>query len=332
MERDGDEEPLSVHGMATSHEEHPPTEEETDTLSIILTQAREALENAREKGAGLLLLTGAGMSVSSGVPVFRNANNGTMSIEFMNFLQDYNISREDHGLKPADDWFDFSRPEMFDLPTERQAWQYWRWRILRAKVTRVAQDYQDLNQLIHSFGGTDHAFCVTSNCDGLHEMAGLPKERIYEVHGSLSRLQCSGPCENTLYPVDYDFVEELRQDNTWKVPRCSNCSRCLRPNVMIFGDNALVNDVLEDQSVRRRNFLLERDDNFIVLEIGAGLVVPSIRNMAEKYGSMSRYGLIRINPSENCLVGADLDDHKYFPIQMTSTEALHELLPSRTQS
>jgi NAD-dependent SIR2 family protein deacetylase len=298
--------------------------EETDTNNSVIAQAREALENAREKGAGLLVLTGAGMSVSSGVPVFRNAS-GTMSAEFLNFLKEYNHAREAHDLQPAHDWFDFSVPDMFDPPTELQAWKYWRWRVLRAKVT-PAQDYHDLGQLIEYFGGTDHVFCITSNCDGLHETAGIPKEQIYEVHGSLSRLQCSVPCGNTLYPVDHDFVQELQQHD-WKVPRCSNCSRCLRPNVMIFGDHALVNDVLGDQSGKRRSFLLERDDNFIVLEIGAGLVVPSIRNMAEKYGSTSRYGLIRINPSENCLVGADVDDNKYFPIQMTSTEALKQLLP-----
>ncbi|CAB9525289.1 NAD-dependent protein [Seminavis robusta] len=294
----------------------------TNETVLLLDKAKEALENAKEKGAGLLILTGAGMSVSSGVPVFRNAD-GSMSREFLDFLDGYNQARTANELDPADDWFDFSVPEMFQPATERPAWNYWRWRILRARVT-PGQDYQVLGSLIDYFGKRN-AFVVTSNCDGLHEVGGVSSDQISEIHGSLSRVQCSKPCHNALYPVDDTFVKQLQNDDSWQVPRCHQCSQCLRPNVMIFGDHALVDDVLGKQSGNRRSFLLERDDNFIVLEIGAGLVVPSIRHMAERYGEQSRYGLIRINPSKDCLDGADVDADKYFPIAMTSTEALKKL-------
>jgi hypothetical protein len=49
------------------------------------------------------------MSVSSGVPVFRNAD-GTMSSDFTEHLQSFNDARQRHGLRRAKDWFDFSVP------------------------------------------------------------------------------------------------------------------------------------------------------------------------------------------------------------------------------
>ena len=43
-------------------------------------------------GGGLLVMTGAGMSVQSGVPVFRNSD-GSMSKDFLRFLVSYNKAR-----------------------------------------------------------------------------------------------------------------------------------------------------------------------------------------------------------------------------------------------
>ena len=95
--------------------------------------AAAALERVRAQGGGLMVYTGAGMSVTSGVPVFRGAD-GSMSPEFLRFLSSYNSARRAAGLEEAEDWFNFSVPEMFDSATAKEAWHYWRWRILRAQV------------------------------------------------------------------------------------------------------------------------------------------------------------------------------------------------------
>ena len=70
--------------------------------------AARLLESVKHDGGGLLILTGAGMSVKSGVPVFRGAD-GSMSPEFLKFLGDYNAARRAAGLREASDWFGFSR-------------------------------------------------------------------------------------------------------------------------------------------------------------------------------------------------------------------------------
>ena len=287
-------------------------------------EVAQRLRSAR----GLLVVTGAGMSVASGVPVFRMAD-GSMSEDFLRFLSVYNAARVKHGLSPADDWFEFSVPDMFKPETEREAWQYWRWRILRALVD-PADDYRFLNKIIEHVG-IERSFVVTSNCDMLHVRAGAHEARVREIHGSLGLLQCSVPCSQQLYPVDNEILDNLRCDSEW-VPRCPLCKKaCLRPNVMIFGDHALIDSHLDDQEKRYNDFRREMEDEpIVVLEIGAGTVVSSIRHIAERRAAASAcLGLVRINPSqaecEQMETPADALEGKYFPIVEKSTSALKKL-------
>ena len=119
-------------------------------LETNAARACEHIRTVKESGGGLMIMSGAGMSVSSGVPVFRNKD-GSMSAAFLKFLGDYNTARRKVGLSQADDWFNFSVPEMFRKETEAEAWAYWRWRILRAKV-EPAEDYAHLMRLANYFG------------------------------------------------------------------------------------------------------------------------------------------------------------------------------------
>ena len=290
-----------------------------------LDDATAALRRAKRDGCGLLILTGAGMSVASGVPVFRHAD-GSMSEEFLAFLQDYNTACRRHGIREADDWFDFSVSRMFRAETAPQAWAYWRWRILRARVP-PGEDYQALAQLQDLFGA-DNCFVITSNCDGLHRPF-VAHNHIQEVHGSLAKLQCSAACCPDLWDADEAFVQRLRDEPNW-VPPCPKCQKaCLRPNVMIFQDRTLVETALDEQHVNCEAFRQSHAAGCIVLEIGAGVVVSTIRNMAEATACRSPVGLVRINPSvAECgdvhpsLVAAD----KYWPIVATSVEALPALV------
>jgi len=308
----------------------------------LLRQVRDDTDGA------LLILTGAGMSVASGVPVFRNSN-GSMSPEFLAFLKGYNEARRRHNLAEADDWFDFSVPDMFDPPTAVQAWHYWRWRILRARV-EPAQDYQWLQALCDYFNTAKlqqdadtknkidnnsinlpknrKVFVVTSNCDNLHARSGTDPDAIKEIHGSLGLLQCSEPCCRDLYPVDDGMLQNLKDNSkpNW-IPMCPKCqTRCLRPNVMIFDDWALVHDKLQEQQQAYQAFLRHHcGNNFVILEIGAGTVVPSIRWEAETKGEQG-HGLIRINPSpEECADSSLAGTPKYVPLVATSSDGLRDL-------
>ena len=305
-----------------------PPEADDPNIDPNIAAAAKLLAETQASGGKLLVMTGAGMSVMSGVPVFRGSD-GTMSEEFLRFLGNYNAARRRASLPEADDWFSFSVSDMFRRETEAEAWDYWRWRILRALVA-PAEDYRLLQQVI-SFFGPKNVFVTTSNCDMLHERSGTPPEDVFEIHGSLGRVQCSARCCDTLWPVDELFLTRLRGEPAW-VPRCPACGdACLRPNVMIFEDATLVPDHLDGQERARRAFEqnCRGDRNFAVLECGAGVVVSSIRCNAENAAELSTRGLVRINPSEaecaalalGCL--SDLQrGTTYFPVVRRSAEAL----------
>jgi NAD-dependent SIR2 family protein deacetylase len=300
---------------------------EVDQLDSVITSACDTIEKVRAGGGGLMILTGAGMSVSSGVPVFRAAD-GTMSEDFLQFLANFNKARVANGLEEVDDWFGFSRPEMFKMETAKEAWHYWRWRILRAMVT-PANDYRQLSRLVDYFG-EKKVFVQTSNCDQLHVKAGVNSDYLYEIHGSLARLQCSQPCCEKFWPTNEEFIARLEAEPDW-VPMCPECNvAALRPNVMIFGDGALVYSEIGNQEKRSEAFQEKMKRNWIVLEVGAGVVIPSIRYGAEKFGQRG-HGLIRVNPSqEECnqmesFNANDLKEQKYWPLPLFSANALCRL-------
>jgi len=145
------------------------------------------------KNGSLLILTGAGMSVKSGVPIFRS--NRQMSPVFVKFLENYNIAQKKHGLEEASSWFEFSVPEMFKSETRKEAWDYWRWRVETAYAASPADDYDNLMKIVKLFG-QERCFVVTSNCDSMHARAGMDDKRIREIHGALSNVQCAKPCSD----------------------------------------------------------------------------------------------------------------------------------------
>jgi NAD-dependent SIR2 family protein deacetylase len=311
---------------AVAIEEDEEEDEEEGGLVGAARLAAALLNSVKHSGGSLLILTGAGMSVSSGVPVFRGSD-GSMSADFLRFLGGYNAARRRSGLAEADDWFSFSVPEMFAKATEKEAWAYWRWRTLRALV-EPAEDYRTLNKLVEFFG-TERTFVQSSNCDMLHERAGMPASRVHEIHGSLGRLQCAGPCCDALHPADDAFLERLRAEPDW-VPRCPHCQvHCLRPNVMIFGDGQLVESALDGQSQNLAAFQEAvgptrrgsgGEQNWAVLEIGAGVVVSSIRSKAELLASQG-VGLVRINPSQE-----ECDSMQLPHLQLAGTRRYHPLV------
>ena len=328
----------SIRGCMACNKPPPPTTVQGAAQPMgDVAGACAALRCVRNQGGGLILLTGAGMSVCSGVPVFRGAD-GSMSPDFLRFLGAYNAARKRAGLPEADDWFTFSVPQMFMPETAREAWAYWRWRVLRAAV-QPASDYGHLARLAAWFGD-ERVFVQTSNCDGLHTERPGSEQALLEIHGSLSRVQCSGavrgasasmrPCTEQTWPVDDAFLARLRAEPDW-VPMCPACGACcLRPNVMIFGDGTFVSSVLEQQRQRMRAFedslTSPEQRNWVVLEVGAGTVVPSIRCAAEELGEQGSGGLIRVNPSrqecEAMQKRTTQVEGKYWPLVARSTEAL----------
>lgn len=182
-------------------------------------------------------------------------------------------------------------------------------------------------------------FVFTSNVDGHFQKAGFPEERVVECHGSINFMQCVDNEKCTeIWPTPVDFqpqVDESVLRLTTALPQGppDQPVNLARPNIKMFGDNSWVTDRTD---VQRKRFDIYIDsigaDPFVVIEIGSGLAVPTVRLQGEML--VSRKGsngtLIRINPAE-----PEVDrSEKNISLKLKGLEALEKLdalLQSKTK-
>ena len=83
------------------------------------------------------------------------------------------------------------------------------------------------------------------------------------------------------------------------LPQCSHCNQIARPNILMFGDFNWIGDRTYAQLDRFNSWLSKiSKSEIVIIEIGAGTAVPSIRNMSAKLVQQKSATLIRINPRE----------------------------------
>ena len=83
------------------------------------------------------------------------------------------------------------------------------------------------------------------------------------------------------------------------IPKCVGCGGVARPNILMFGDFSWLPGRTREQERAFDEFLTDnRDARLVVLEMGAGTAIPTIRYMGERLAATGRGTLIRINPRE----------------------------------
>ncbi len=159
----------------------------------------EAAAILREAG-NVVVLTGAGISVESGIPDFRSA--GGLWEEF-----------------PPED---YATVEALRRDPER-VWEFFR-ALGRGLVEPRPNPAHDALARLEQEGHV-HAV-VTQNIDGLHRRAG--SRRVIEVHGSHHELRCEGCAARRPFG--------LADLEPGPAPTCEACSGLLRPDVVLFGE------------------------------------------------------------------------------------------------
>jgi NAD-dependent SIR2 family protein deacetylase len=243
-----------------------------------LRQAADAIRRADS----LLITAGAGMGVDSGLPDFRGPEG---------FWRHYPAFRE-RGLR----FEQMANPAWFDRDPHL-AWGFYghRWNVYRA--TEPHEGFAILRRWAEAKPAG--YFVFTSNVDGQFQRAGFDDERIVECHGSLLHRQCVRPCGDDVWAagdetVDVD-AETIRAADP--LPRCTRCGALARPNVLMFGDGAWVEDRTEEQHARLRRWLAGVTRPTII-ECGAGTGVPTVRMVSQRIAEESEGTLIRINLRE----------------------------------
>lgn len=139
----------------------------------------------------------------------------------------------------------------------------------------------------------------TSNVDGHFGRAGFDAKALAECHGSIHHLQCSQPCSDGIWPAD-EFVPMVDTDTCTllnEAPRCPRCSSIARPNILMFGDFGWVERRSSAQELSL-NHWLDGASRIVVVELGAGTAIPSVRNFSQAALIDRGAILVRINPRE----------------------------------
>ena len=241
-------------------------------MSAAFSQARALIEQAD----GLLITAGAGMGIDSGLPDFRGAEG------FWNAYP---------ALGRAKIQFEaIANPDAFHILPE-VAWGFYGHRLNLYRNTVPHEGFDLLRRMAEQV--EQGAFVLTSNVDGQFQKAGFSEAQVCEVHGSIHHLQCMEPCHKLSWPADA-FVPEVDVDTCVLLnepPWCPRCSEMARPNVLMFGDWSWVPARQQEQEQRLQRWL-SRCRSPLIIELGAGTAIPTLRHFAERLAAP----LIRINP------------------------------------
>ncbi len=170
-----------------------------------LTEARGRLRAARR----VAVLTGAGVSADSGIPTFRDAQEGLWA-----------------RYRPED----LATPQAYARDPQL-VWRWYAWRYALCAQARPNAAHARLAALEATLG--EGFTLVTQNVDGLHARAG--SRRVLELHGNLGRARCARCGHTQALPAPEAFTPP---------PVCAVCGAAMRPDVVWFGE-ALPHAALE---------------------------------------------------------------------------------------
>jgi NAD-dependent SIR2 family protein deacetylase len=248
-------------------------------------ELREGFERAAEAistAKAMVITAGAGMGVDSGLPDFRGDRGfwkayplyERLGVSFVGAANPAHFERD-----PAFGWgFYGHRTNLY-----RETVPHAGFALLLRWISRFGLDW----------------FVITSNVDGQFQKAGFDSDRIVEVHGSIHRLQCTAPCSSAIWDNDEEIPVDLATMRALHIPRCRRCGAVARPNILMFGDFAWVSDRTAAQERSLDQFLTDnRRYPLVVVELGAGTTIPTIRYQSEGLGRRHGAKVIRINPRE----------------------------------
>jgi NAD-dependent deacetylase len=179
----------------------------------------ELAESIRETKGLLLVVTGAGVSLASGIPTFRGSDKDAV---WKRDVTELGTNRYFHE-EPAGSW----------------SWYLSRFdKVLGAKPNPGHLALVALEQWAQRQGRP--FLLVTQNIDGLHALAG--SKALVEVHGTATKVRCSNDgCVNaaprgSLLRASVDLTAFRANPIDANVPKCPACGELLRQHVLWFDE------------------------------------------------------------------------------------------------
>jgi NAD-dependent deacetylase len=197
-----------------------------------MERSLDAAVSLLKRAARTLVFTGAGISTESGIPDFRGPD-GLWS----------KVDPEDFTL-----WRYLEDPDI-----RRRGWrlhldgELWGARS-GFEPNRAHRAITDLWHLGLLTG------VVTQNIDGLHQAAGMPVDRVAELHGNIRSVRCLGCRAEWRTEVVLEWVEAGDPD-----PSCPHCGGIVKTTTVLFGE------VLPEDQWRLARVLASSADAILVV-------------------------------------------------------------------
>ena len=194
---------------------------------------------------------------------------------------------------------DMYTSSFYEFDTEEERWSYWAKHINYLCISMEASDtYKNLFNLVKD----KEYFVLTTNVDRQFLKAGFDSNKVFEVQGALTKIQCSRACHNKLYD-DTEMIKEMLEKNEdikipgELVPKCPVCGETMEVNLR--KDNFFVeDDYWKEHSNNYEKFINDnKDKKILFLELGAGFNTPGIISypFEELTYKLPNAFLIRIN-------------------------------------
>jgi NAD-dependent deacetylase len=173
----------------------------------------------------VVVLTGAGISKESGIPTFRDAQNGLWA-------------KYDPMMLATEAGY-LANPALV-----------WQWYDYRFGMVEHAQPNPGHRAIAELERWVPQVVVVTQNIDGLHQAAGSTD--VLELHGSIRSFKCLTGRHRGFSRADFAGQAEIP-------PHCPGCGDLLRPDVVWFGE------LLPGEAINRAYDLADACDAMLVV-------------------------------------------------------------------
>ena len=272
-----------------------------EEYSSRILQAKQAIKQADY----IIIGAGSGLSTAAGLLY----SGEKFEKDFREFIEKYHF----------DNLYSAS---FYEFKTQEEKWAFFAKMI---KLNRYNEKPLKLYQELYEIVKNKEYFVLSTNVDGQFYNSRFDKDKIFEVQGDYSYLQCENACHNKLYN-NKELVEKwLRNTKNCKIPsdlvmKCPVCGGNMDMNLRKDA-NFVQDENWYRQSEKYEDFLSRsKGKNVVLLEIGVGFNTPGIiRFPFERMTAKSeKTTLIRINKDypnpmleiENKTISFDEDTNK----------------------
>lgn len=177
----------------------------------------------------------------------------------------------------------------------RRAWGFYGHRLALYRDMEPHHGHAMLRRWAKAAQYGAHVF--TSNVDGHFEKAGFDPLQVDECHGSIHDLQCLTPCTDIVWSASSfaPVVDESRCELLGPLPVSLRCGGPARPNILMFNNWGWIGARHKQRTARRHGWL-NHVKRPVIIKLGAGIAIPTVRQSPQRMTLQQNAALIRINP------------------------------------